>query len=107
MDRDATVTGREPDRSEALERAILALAAERAPKTFCPSEAARRLSSDEATWRAVWADPRRAAARLARAGRLQVTQEGAIVDAEAAKGPIRLSAPATPSDAGRGSGAAP
>ena len=63
---------------------LLELAAERAPdKTFCPSEAARRLSDD---WRPLMPEVRRVADGLP----LQATQKGAPVDLRTAKGPIRL-----------------
>jgi hypothetical protein len=51
--------------------------------TFCPSEAARALSS---AWRPLMADVRRVAATLP----LRATQQGRPVDPVAAKGPIRL-----------------
>lgn len=62
---------------------LMALAQDRAPKTFCPSEAARRLSDD---WRPLMADVRRVAAGLP----LSATQGGRPVDPVAAQGPIRL-----------------
>ncbi|MGR3540416.1 MAG: DUF3253 domain-containing protein [Hasllibacter sp.] len=69
-------------------RAVLtALADERRGRSFCPSEAARRLAAD---WRPLMPAVRAEAAALAREGRLVATQGGAEVDAEAAKGPIRL-----------------
>ncbi|MGJ8602665.1 MAG: DUF3253 domain-containing protein [Marivita sp.] len=52
-------------------------------KTFCPSEAARRLSDD---WRDVMPDVRRVSVGVA----LRATQKGHEVDARTAKGPIRL-----------------
>lgn len=63
---------------------LLALAAERTGRTFCPSEAARRLSDD---WRPLMPDIRRIAATLP----LKATQKGQPVDLITAKGPIRLS----------------
>ena len=64
---------------------LLALAAERADdKTFCPSEAARRLAKD---WRPLMPDIRRVATTLP----LSATQKGKPVDPLTAKGPIRLS----------------
>ena len=63
---------------------LLALAAERGPdKTFCPSEAARRLADD---WRPLMPEVRRVAASLP----LVATQKGVPVDPLTAKGPIRL-----------------
>ena len=65
---------------------LLALAAARGPeKSFCPSEAARRLSPD---WCALMPEVRRVAATLP----LVATQKGVPVDPETARGPIRLSA---------------
>lgn len=55
-------------------------------KTFCPSEAARRLSDD---WRPIMPEIRRVAATLD----LRATQKGTPVDPVTAKGPIRLGLP--------------
>lgn len=55
-------------------------------KTFCPSEAARRLSDD---WRPLMPEVRRVAAQL----ELLATQKGVPVDPVTAKGPIRLGLP--------------
>lgn len=55
-------------------------------KTFCPSEAARRLSDD---WRPLMPEVRRVAAQLD----LLATQKGLPVDPVTAKGPIRLGLP--------------
>ena len=55
-------------------------------KTFCPSEAARRLSDD---WRSLMPEVRRVAAQLD----LLATQKGVPVDPLTAKGPIRLGLP--------------
>ena len=67
-----------------ITQTLLTLAAERAPSTFCPSEAARRLADD---WRPLMPDIRRVAATLP----LVATQKGKPVDPVRAKGPIRLS----------------
>ena len=73
--------------SKAEVRAVLtALAEARAPLTFCPSEAARRLSED---WRPLMPMVREEAKALG----LRATQGGDTVDAVTAKGPIRLSKP--------------
>ena len=64
---------------------LAALAEERARKTFCPSEAARRLAAD---WRPLMDDVRRVAAGMEG---LRATQGGVAVDPVAATGPIRLS----------------
>jgi len=62
----------------------MALARSRGPdKTFCPSEAARRLADD---WRPLMDDVRRVAVTLP----LRATQRGCPVDPVAARGPIRL-----------------
>lgn len=72
-----------PDDAE-IRAILLALAEERgAGKTFCPSEAARRLADN---WRPLMTDVRRVAA----AAGLVATQKGRTVDPVAAKGPIRL-----------------
>jgi hypothetical protein len=73
----------------ALESAIASLLAERDPgKTICPSEAARAVGGDD--WRELMPAAREAAARLAERGEIVVTQRGEVVDALAARGPIRL-----------------
>ncbi|QPH55697.1 DUF3253 domain-containing protein [Pontivivens ytuae] len=74
---------------EEIAAAILDLAARR-EKTFCPSEVARNLSDD---WRPLMPEVRAVAARLAEQGQIAVTQKGAPVDAEQARGPIRLARP--------------
>ncbi len=80
-----------------LESAILSLLSERDPgKTICPSEAARAVTAAAGEgnasrpWRALMGPARVAAARLAAAGRIDVTQKGEVVDIEAARGPVRL-----------------
>lgn len=76
---------------------ILGLLDARAPgSTICPSEAARALSDDEATWRALMPEVRRVAAALAAEDRLRVTARGKDVDALTAPGPIRLGRPLNP-----------
>ncbi len=63
------------------------LASERGTgRTFCPSEAARRLSSD---WRSLMPEVRRVAGEIG----LTATQSGAPVDPVSARGPIRLGLP--------------
>ncbi len=72
-----------PD-DDRIARTLMTLARERGRQaTFCPSEAARRLSDD---WRPLMDDVRRVAAALP----LVATQGGAPVDPLAAMGPIRL-----------------
>lgn len=76
---------------EAIRAAILTLALERgAGRSLCPSEPARALASD---WRALMGDVRRVAAAMAMSGEIVATQRGAVVDAAAARGPIRLRLP--------------
>jgi hypothetical protein len=79
-------------RDRELERAILRLLEERgAGKTICPSEAARALGGeDRAGWEPLMEPARAAARRLVAAGKLVMTQGGAVVDGSTAKGPIRL-----------------
>lgn len=70
--------------------AILALLGERdRGKTICPSEAARRLAG-EGDFRPLMEPVRRAAAALAEAGTIEVTQGGEPVRIGEARGPIRL-----------------
>ena len=74
-----------PDDAE-IAAVLQALAEARGPgRSFCPSEAARALGDD---WRPLMPLVRRVAAEIG----LTATQGGTPVDAEAAKGPIRLSA---------------
>lgn len=68
---------------EEIAAALCALARRRAPKSFCPSEAARALTDD---WRPLMPHVRRIAARLP----LLATQKGRPVDPVTARGPIRL-----------------
>ena len=66
------------------------LLAERDPgATICPSEAARRVGSEE-DWRLLMWPARQAARRLTAAGRIEITQGGRVVDPADARGPIRL-----------------
>ncbi|WP_090047755.1 DUF3253 domain-containing protein [Lentzea fradiae] len=73
-----------------LERAILALAAERGPdKTICPSEAAREVGGDG--WRDLMGPARSAARELARRGRVVVTSRGEVLSPEEEwRGPVRI-----------------
>lgn len=70
---------------------LLTIAQARPEGSFCPSEAARRISSAE--WRPLVPQVREIAGRLQRQGLLHATQEGVAVDATRAVGPIRLSKP--------------
>lgn len=62
-------------------------------KTICPSEAARALagSDERAAWEPKMDTVRKAAARMADAGEIVVTQKGHIVDITTVRGPVRLS----------------
>ena len=75
-----------------IERSLLALADARgSDKTFCPSEAARRLAPDD--WRDWMPQIRAAAIRLVEAGKLRCTQRGREVDPTNARGPLRFAIP--------------
>lgn len=75
-----------------LATAILELLAQRRPgATICPSEVARAEAPED--WRPLMPQVRAAAAKLAAAGRIEVTQGGAVVDPRTAHGPIRLRLP--------------
>ena len=75
-----------------LEAAIEALLDRRARgATICPSEAARAVGGDdEEGWRELMEPARAAARRLVAAGRVEITQQGRVVDPSTAKGPIRV-----------------
>ena len=76
---------------EAIRGVLMDLAHERGRgRSFCPSEAARRLAPD---WRPLMPDIRRVARSCAGEGLLRVTQNGREVDPVLARGPIRLSLP--------------
>ncbi|KAI8466002.1 MAG: hypothetical protein J3K34DRAFT_435218 [Monoraphidium minutum] len=87
----ATSPSAAPPEPKALESCILEiLRARRAGATCCPSEAPRRLRP-KGDWRALMGPARDAARRLARAGEIEITQRGQVVDPEGAfHGPIRL-----------------
>jgi hypothetical protein len=81
------------ERNAELEAAILELLAERGEgKTICPSEAAKRVGGTDARrdWEGLMQPTREAARRLVKAGRIVVMQNGRVVDAERAKGALRL-----------------
>jgi hypothetical protein len=80
------------DVGQRLERAIGELLDQRsAEASICPSEAARAV--DPRGWRDLMAEARAAAGRLAAAGRVEVTQGGAVVDVGRARGPVRVRRP--------------
>lgn len=76
----------------ALEQAILALLDARPREaSICPSEAARVVAP--ADWQPLMEPARAAARRLAAAGRLEITQQGRVVDPASIRGPVRLRTP--------------
>src|SRR5689334_5682648 len=75
----AAESGFTPVVSEQLRAAILELARERGPsKTICPSDAARAVGGDD--WRDLMEQARDAARELARAGEVEITQRGEVLD---------------------------
>ncbi|WP_036271680.1 DUF3253 domain-containing protein [Methyloversatilis discipulorum] len=77
---------------ERIAETLLVLVAGRAPgRSICPSEVARALTPD---WRPLMPRVRDVARRLARKGRVVVTQGGDVRDPRADwRGPIRISQP--------------
>lgn len=75
-----------------LKSAILDLARQRGPaKSICPSDAARAVGGDD--WPDLMEDARSAARELARAGEVEITQKGEVLDPDAQwRGPIRIRA---------------
>ena len=70
-------------------------------RSICPSEVARALAGGEdGPWRPLMAPVRRAAAGLARDGRIEILRKGKTVPPEAMRGVVRLRAAAAPADAG-------
>jgi Protein of unknown function (DUF3253) len=86
------------DSPPALETVITGLCAS-APsgRTICPTDAAKAFAEtrgeDELGWRSHLQDVRRAAVRLALAGRLVIYRKGKPVDPETFRGVYRLGAP--------------
>ena len=75
-----------------VERVLLTLADGRGiDKTFCPSEAARRLSPNN--WREQMPKVSATAIRLVNEDKLRCTQRGNEVDPATARGPLRFSLP--------------
>jgi hypothetical protein len=73
-----------------IENEILRLVAERGPdKSISPSDLARVMSPE---WRQMLSAVRRAATRLAAAGRIDILRKGKKVDPADVKGVIRLRA---------------
>ena len=59
--------------------------------SICPSEAARAVGGD--SWRTLMEPAREAARRLARAGEVEITQRGVVLDPDGTfRGPIRIRA---------------
>ncbi len=77
---------------KALEEAILVLLNARGERrSICPSEAARKVAGAAGDqWKGLMEDTRNAARRLAAAGRVIITQGGAVQDPSTIKGPIRI-----------------
>lgn len=75
-----------------LRTAILRMARERgATRSICPSDAARAVGGDR--WRDLMDEARDAARDLARAGEVEITQKGEVVDPDATwRGPVRIRA---------------
>ena len=72
-----------------LEDAILALLAPLGAKgAICPSDAARAVGGE--AWHELVEPARRAARRLVAAGTVDIIQDGRVVDASSARGPIRI-----------------
>ena len=80
-----------PDARDRLRTAILTLADQRAPKSICPSDAARAVDAEN--WRVLMDDARAVARELARAGDVVITQKGTTLDPDAHwRGPVRITA---------------
>jgi Protein of unknown function (DUF3253) len=75
---------------EKLRAAILDLARQRGPSSsICPSDAARAVGGDE--WRDLMDRARHVARTLAKAGDVEITQKGEVLDPDATwRGPIRI-----------------
>jgi hypothetical protein len=81
------------ERDAELEAALLELLAERGEgQTICPSDAAKRVGGTDArrNWEGLMQPTREAARRLAKVGKIVMMQNGRVVDAERAKGALRL-----------------
>jgi Protein of unknown function (DUF3253) len=77
---------------EKLRATILDLARQRGPSSsICPSDAARAVGGEH--WRELMDQARDVARDLARAGEVEITQQGSVLDPDAAwRGPIRIRA---------------
>jgi hypothetical protein len=88
------------DSTASLEDVILALCAAIKPgRTICPTDAAQAFADargeGELGWRSHLQDVRRAAVRLAAAGRLVIYRKGKPVDPQDFRGVYRLGAPSS------------
>lgn len=74
-----------------LESKILELLNQRErTASICPSEVARAVRGEDGPWRELMEPVRQAARRLAAKEMVEVTQKGKVVDAAAARGPVRI-----------------
>lgn len=94
MDQPPSEQPAAPADAAAIRREILRQTAARGPGgSICPSEVARALAGgDDGPWRPLMGPVRRAAADLARAGRVEILRKGKPVPPEAMRGVIRLRA---------------
>ena len=84
----ARCRGARPAADDPLERAILdALAGRAREATVCPAEIAQARWED---WRPHLEEVRSAARRLVAVGQIELTQAGAVVDPDHARGPLRM-----------------
>jgi hypothetical protein len=88
--------GEEANTAAELEAAILELLNERQRgKSICPSEAAKRVGNKNSThnWRELMGPTRAAAEKMAKDGKISITQKGQLIDICEATGPVRLQLP--------------
>lgn len=78
-----------------IAKTIVSMVTERgADKTVCPSEIARFIAgSDEKDWRRLMTPIRKAAVKLADAGRIELRRKGETVDPHDFKGIYRIGLP--------------
>lgn len=78
-----------------IAKTIVSMVTERGvDKTVCPSEIARFIAgSDEKAWRLLMMPIRKAAVKLADAGRIELRRKGQTVDPHDFKGIYRISLP--------------
>ncbi|AKK26039.1 DUF3253 domain-containing protein [Mycobacterium sp. EPa45] len=75
--------------SDRLRAAILRMSSERAPRTICPSDAARAVAPHD--WRELMDTTRDLARELARTGDVVITQKGEVLNPDGEwRGPIRI-----------------